>query len=534
MKMDFNTYNYPSTRNVVFGNKGMVATTVPLAAEAGLEILKKGGNAIDAAIATAAALTVVEPTSNGIGGDGFAIIWYEGKLYGLNASGVSPLNISIDKVKERGFNSMPKHGFLPVNVPGQPYGWREMIHRFGNLGMKDVLEPAINYARDGYPVSATVAYNWERVFKEYKKDLKGAEFEELFKTFTIDGETPKAGQVWKSEDMARSLEELAESDCLSFYEGDIAEKIHKFSQQYEGFISKEDLENYKPEWVEPARAHYRGYDVWELPPNNHGLVVLLALKILNNMSIEKDSLEAYHYMIEALKLGYADGLKYITDLRKMGVSVEDLLCDEYAVSRRELIKEDGVLTPTHGAFNTGGTVYLSTADKYGNMVSYIQSNYMDFGSGLVVPGTGISLHNRGYTFSLDESEYNRLEPNKKTYHTIIPGFITKDNEAVGPFGVMGAYMQPQGHLQTIINMVDFDLNPQEALDKYRWQWIEDRKVLVEEEFPEKIAKYLIDKGHEIEYSKATHTFGRGQIILKNKDVYIGGTEKRADGHIAVW
>lgn len=534
MKIDLNRQKYPSTRNLVFGKKGMVATTVPLAAEAGLDMLKKGGNAIDAAIATAAALTVVEPTSNGIGGDGFAIIWYEGKLYGLNASGLSPLNISIDRVKEQGFTSMPKYGFLPVNVPGQVYGWRESIERFGNLSLKEVLEPAINYAREGYPVSATVAYNWSRVFNRYRKELKGGEFEELFKTFTIDGETPRAGQVWKSKEMATSLQEISDSEGLAFYEGDIAEKIHNFSKKYNGFISKEDLKNYRPEWVEPVKANYKGYDVWELPPNNHGLVVLLALKILNNLEIKKEDFKSYHYMIEALKLGFVDGLKYITDLRKMGVSIEDLLSDDYALRRSKLIEDDRVLSPEHGAFDTGGTVYLSTADQDGNMVSYIQSNFNDFGSGLVVPGTGISLHNRGYTFSLDEREYNRLEGNKKTYHTIIPGFITKDNLPVGPFGVMGAYMQPQGHLQTVVNMIDLHLNPQEALDKYRWQWIEDKKVLVEEEFPKDLADYLTGKGHRIEYSTNTPSFGRGQVILRENDVYVGGTEKRADGHIAVW
>lgn len=532
MKINLNKSKYPSSRNLVFSHKGMVATTVPQAAEAGLEILKKGGNAIDAAIATASTLTVVEPTSNGLGGDGFAIIWYEGKLYGLNASGPSSSNISIEKVRNLGFNSMPKYGFLPVNVPGQIYGWREMSSRFGKLKFKEVLEPAINYAEEGYPVSTTVSENWGLAFNNYKRELKGPEFEEWFKNFTINGKAPKAGDIWKSKEMANTLKEIADSKGLSFYEGDIADKIHRFSKEYGGFISKEDLKAYKPEWVEPIKANYRGYDIWELPPNNHGLVVLLALEILNNFSIE-DNFDAYHYMIEAMKLAYVDGLKYITDFRKMGINTEEILSHEYSFNRSRLIKNEAII-PKYGAPNTGGTVYLATADKYGNMVSYIQSNFMGFGSGLVIPGTGIALHNRGYTFSLDKSEYNRLEPNKKTYHTIIPGFITKDDNAVGPFGVMGAYMQPQGHLQAIVNMLDFNLSPQEALDKYRWQWIRDKKVLVEEEFPKDIAKFLINKGHEIEYSKDIASFGRGQIILKYNDTYIGGTEKRADGHIAIW
>ena len=533
--MKFESYNtaYPSTRNLVFGNKGMVATTVPLAAEAGLEILKKGGNAIDAAIATAAALTVVEPTSNGLGGDAFAIIWYEGELYGLNASGPSSSNISIEKVKDLGFSQMPKYGFLPVNVPGQVYGWREMSNRFGKLSMNEVLNPAINYAIDGYPVSTTVSENWEKAFNRYSVELKGREFEEWFKHFSINGKPPRPGQVWKSKNMGNTLMEIAESEGLSFYEGDIANRIDKFSKEYGGFISKKDLKSYRPEWVKPIGVDYNGYDIWELPPNTHGLVVLLALKILSNFPVEKDNFESYHYMIEAMKLAYVDGTNYITDFRKMGISIEDLLSNEYTLNRSKNIGNNAII-PEYGAPNTGGTVYLSTADKYGNMVSYIQSNFMDFGSGLVVPDTGIGLHNRGYTFSLDHNAYNRLEANKKTYHTIIPGFITKDNRAVGPFGVMGAYMQPQGHLQTIVNMVDLKLNPQEALDKYRWQWIENRKVLVEEDFPEEIKRYLCNKGHEIEYSKDTASFGRGQIILNDSGVYIGGTEKRADGHIATW
>jgi gamma-glutamyltranspeptidase/glutathione hydrolase len=533
--MDFNyiKHKYPSCRNVVFSKKGMVATTQPLAAEAGLEVLKKGGNAIDAAIATASTLTVVEPTSNGIGGDGFAIIWFKDKLYGLNASGPSPYGISIDKVKNLGFKHMPKYGFLPVNIPGIPYGWREMSKKFGNLSLKEVLEPAIGYAKEGYPVSPTILSNWQKAFKIYKKELKGLEFEEWFKTFTIDGKPPKPGEIWKSEELSKTLEELAVSECLSFYEGDIADRIDKFSKKHGGFISKKDLEIYRPEWVEPLTTNYRGYDIWELPPNNHGLVVLLALNILSNFKIELYNMDSYHYAIEAMKLAFVDGLQYITDLNKMEVNLEDLLSKSYAYDRSKLIGHRAI-SPKHGVPNTGGTVYLSTADRDGNMVSYIQSNFMGFGSGLVVPGTGISLHNRGYTFSLDDKAYNKLEPNKKTYHTIIPGFITKDNKAIGPFGVMGAYMQPQGHLQVLINMIDFNLNPQEALDKYRWQWIKDKKILVEESFPKDIMKYLLKIGHDIEYSLDVGSFGRGEIIMKNGDTYIGGTEKRADGHIAVW
>lgn len=533
MKFNFYKNKYPSCRNVIFSKNGMVSTTQPLAAESGLEILKKGGNAVDAAIATAASLTVLEPTSNGLGGDGFAIIWYKDRLYGLNASGWAPREITIDKVRNMGYNVIPKYGFLPVTIPGMLYGWREMSRKFGALPFKDLLEPAIYYSEEGYPVSPTVSYNWNKAFKLYRKQLKGREFDEWFDTFLIEGRAPEPGDIWYSKKLASTLEELAQSQCISFYEGDIADKIDKYSREYGGFISKDDLKAYRPEWVEPISVNYKGYDIWELPPNTHGMVVLLALNILKNIDITMNSLEFYHYMIEAMKLAYVDGLNYITDMKEMGDNLKYLLDENYAIDRSKLIGEKAIL-PKYGALNTGGTVYLATADKYGNMVSYIQSNFMGFGSGLVVPGTGISLHNRGYTFSLNKEDYNRLAPNKKTYHTIIPGFITKNNKAIGPFGVMGAYMQPQGHLQSLVNMVDFNLNPQEALDKFRWQWIEGNKILVEEDFPKDIKNYLIHKGHNIQYSRDVGSFGRGQIIVKHGETYVGGTEKRADGHIAAW
>lgn len=533
MRFNYFEHRYSSCRNVIFAKKGMVSTTQPLAAEAGLEILKKGGNAVDAAIATAASLTVLEPTSNGLGGDGFAIIWYKDRIYGLNASGWAPSEITIDKVKNMGFDTIPRYGFLPVTIPGMLYGWREMSNRFGVLPFKDLLEPAICYSNEGYPVSPTVSYNWKKAFKHYRKQLKGKEFEEWFNTFSIGGRAPEPGEIWSSKELSSTLEELAQSQCLSFYEGDIADKIDKYSREHGGFIKKDDLKAYRPEWVEPISVNYKGYDIWELPPNTHGVVVLLALNILKNFHMSMDAIESYHYMIEAMKLAYVDGLNYITDIREMGNNLKNLLDENYAIDRSKLIGEKAIL-PKHGALNTGGTVYLATADKDGNMVSYIQSNFMGFGSGLVVPGTGISLHNRGYTFSLNEKAYNSLAPNKRTYHTIIPGFITKDNEAIGPFGVMGAYMQPQGHLQSIVNMIDFNLNPQEALDKFRWQWIEGKKILVEEDFPADIKNYLNHRGHDIQYSKDIDSFGRGQIIVKDGNKYIGGTEKRADGHIAAW
>ncbi len=533
MNFCFSEYEYPSQRTVVFGRKGMVATTQPLASQAGLEILKNGGNAIDAAIATAACLTVVEPTSNGIGGDAFAIVWTKGNIYGLNSSGPSPKAINIDSVIEKGYKKIPQHGFIPVTIPGQPYGWKELSRRFGKLPLKKVLEPAIDYGRNGFPVSPVVSYNWQRAANNYKNKLKGEEFKHWFDTFTIDGKAPKAGQMWRNRDIANTLEELGKTNCMSFYEGDIAEKIHKFSKEYGGYIRKNDLIEYKSEWVKPLSVNYRGYDIWELPPNTHGIVVLMALNILKNFDLKKDDSKTYHRMIEALKLAYADGLYYITDLNKMGINIDELISKDYGIERAKLIKDKAIM-PQFGTLNSGGTVYFATADSEGNMVSYIQSNFTGFGSGLVVPETGISLHNRGYTFSLDPNAYNKLESQKKTYHTIIPGFVTRNNQPIGPFGVMGAYMQPQGHLQVINNMLDHYLNPQEALDKPRWKWINDKTVFVEKDFSKDIVEELKKMGHEIKYSDDVGSFGRGQIILKNKDVLIGGTEKRADGYIGVW
>ena len=533
--MIFNSLSnrYPSQRMTVFSRKGMVATSQPLAAEAGLEVMKKGGNAIDAAIAAAACLTVVEPTSNGIGGDAFAIVWHKNNIYGLNSSGPAPKNITIKKLKNSGYNEMPARGFIPVTVPGVPYAWRELSKRFGNISIKEALSPAISYAIEGYPVSPIVSQNWQIAFETFKKILKGEEYKEWFQTFTIDGKPPKPGSLWRSRKMGRTLIELGESECLSFYEGDIAEKIDKFSKKYNGYLNKEDLLGFSPEWVNPISINYRGYDVWELPPNTHGIVVLMALNILKNFELEYGKVSSQHIIMEAMKLAYEDGLKYITDRDKMKVSTSSLLSEDYAYERAKLIKNKSI-QPKYGNPNLGGTVYLATADSEGNMVSYIQSNFMDFGSGLVVPDTGINLHNRGYSFSLDSLSTNCLKPGKKTYHTIIPGFITKRDRAIGSFGVMGKYMQPQGHVQVLTNLIDFNHNPQEALDRPRWQWIGNKEILVEPNFSEYMVKKLTELGHEIKYSEDIGSFGRGQIILREDETFIGGTESRADSNISSW
>ncbi|RXT03732.1 gamma-glutamyltransferase family protein [Ammoniphilus sp. CFH 90114] len=529
-------YPYHSRRNVTIARKGMVATSQPLAAQAGLEILKKGGNAIDAAIATAACLTVVEPTSNGIGGDAFALVWTKGKLHGLNASGPAPKSISIEAVKDRGYDVMPQYGFIPVTVPGAPSAWAALSERFGKLPLTEVLRPAIEYAEQGYAITPTLSYHLDVAYHQFKKNAQGDEFTTWFETFMPDDRAPRVGEIWRSPGHAATLQSIAETKAESFYRGELAEKMDQFSKQYGGFISKEDLEAFYPQWVDPIKVNYRGYDVWEIPPNGQGLVALMALNILKGFDLsEKDSVETYHKQLEAMKLAFADGLKYITDPEEMKVKVERLLSDEYAEQRRQRISSEAGF-PEAGEPTVGGTVYLATADEEGNMVSFIQSNYHGFGSGLVVPGTGISLHNRGKDFSLDPTHYNALKPGKKTYHTIIPGFLTKDNEAVGPFGVMGAYMQPQGHVQVIMNTIDFHLNPQAALDSPRWCWIKDKVVEVEPNFPDHLVQALERKGHEVQKSINHSRFGRGQIIWRDPKtgVLTGGTEPRTDGQIAAW
>ncbi|PLS03716.1 gamma-glutamyltransferase family protein [Neobacillus cucumis] len=526
---------YSSRRNTVYAKKGMIATSQPLAAQAGLEILKKGGNAIDAAIATAACLTVVEPTSNGIGGDAFALVWTKGELHGLNSSGPSPSSISIDAVKRSGYEEMPKYGWTPVTVPGAPAAWAELSRRFGRLPLTEVLKPAIQYAKEGFPISPTTGHFWELAYQTYMNAFKEEVFQSWFDTFAPNGRAPRIGEIWKSEGHAKTLQSIAETNAESFYRGDIADQIDAFSRKHGGYLRKEDLAAYSPEWVKPISVNYKGYDMWEIPPNGQGLVALMALNILKeDYFAEKDSPETYHLQIEAMKLAFSDGLHYITQEDKMSRTTEELLSDSYARTRRSLIGSEA-LEPVPGDPPKGGTVYLAAADEEGNMISYIQSNYMGFGSGVVVPGTGISFQNRGHGFKLDPEHENALEPNKKTYHTIIPGFITKDDQPVGPFGVMGGFMQPQGHLQVAMNLIDFSLNPQAALDAPRWQWVNGKTVHIEPTVPDHIAQALARKGHHIVRALDSGSFGRGQVIIRGENgTLAGGTEPRTDGSVASW
>ena len=538
--MDFQfdplSYPYASQRAVVYGRRGMVCTGNPLAAQAGLEILKMGGNAIDAAIATAAALTVVEPTANGIGSDAFALVWVKGELYGLNASGYSPAAMTLEALQERGYKEMPVLGMLPVTVPGTPAGWAELSKRFGKLPFEALMEPAARYAEEGYVLQTSVGSGWPRNLKKFQNAIKtDPSVQGWFDTFLPGGKCLSTGDVLVLKDHAATLREIGRTKAESFYRGELADKIDAYFRKFDSFLRKEDLAAYHPEWVKPITVNYKGYDVSEIPPNGHGISTLMALNILKELDLGPvDSFQSTHQQIEAMKLAFADAQRYVADPRYMKASVETLLSDEYAAERRACIGSTARL-PEPGDPIRGGTVYLCAADGEGNMISYIQSNYMGFGSGVVVPGTGIAMQNRGNNFSMDPTMDNCVGPHKKPYHTIIPGFLSKDGKAVGPFGVMGGFMQPQGHLQVVLNTIEYGMNPQAALDHPRWQWVGKNTIEVEQSFDNTLALQLQRAGHDIVVKADPLSFGRGEIIWRNDDgTLCGACEPRTDGHVAVW
>lgn len=535
---DAQEYKYASRRRVVHAKRGMVCTSQPLASQAGLTILQQGGNAIDAAIATAICQTIVEPTNNGLGSDCFALVWTGGKLHGLNGSGYAPQRLTPEAVAASGATEkMPLRGWEAVTVPGAPSAWAELHKRFGRLPFAKLFEPAIYYAEQGYPVSPIVARFWQEGIDALTPYKDNPAIAPWFATFDVHGNgvAPKTGELVTLPDHAKTLRILADSYCESYYRGELAQRLVEFSDKTGGYLSLEDLADYRAEWVEPVHINYHGYDVWEMPPNGHGITALMALNILKGMEIgAKDTGDTFHKQIEAMKLAFADGMHYIADPRYMQTRVEELLSDAYAAQRRALIGETA-LEPTHGKPFCGGTVYLCTADGEGNMVSFIQSNYKDFGSGIVLPGYGINLNDRGAGFSLNPELDDYLAPRKKPYHTIIPGFLTHEGEAVGPFGVMGAYMQPQGHVQVIMNTVDWLLNPQAALDAPRWQWIAGKEIWLESSVAPEIVEDLRRRGHEVRVLEDDTTFGRGEIIWRDSNgVLAGATEPRADGVVAAW
>lgn len=540
-EFDPRSYAYPSRRNVVYARKAMACTSIPQGAQIGLDVMKAGGNAMDAAVAMAAAMPLLEPTSNGLGSDCFALVWVEAekKLYGLNASGVAPAALSAAMVREMGHQAMPKAGWIPTMVPGAPAGWAELNRRFGTKPLAQLFAPAISAAREGVPVQVNLEPMWEadarRIASAMEQDpAPHAYWWERF--MKPDGTPYRAGDVFRWEEYAQTLEELAATGCESYYRGPLMEKIVAFSRATGGYFCEDDFRNYKPEWVEPISTDYKGYTVCEIPPNGHGITVLMALNLLKGLELsgQKDCADTYHKILESIKLAFADTKTYVADPRYMRTRVEDLLSEEYAARRRALISEQA-LTPEAGDPSCGGTIYLCTADPQGNMVSFIQSNYTTFGAGVAIPGTGISLQNRGANFSLDEGSDNCLAGGKRSYHTIIPGFLMRDGEAVGPFGVMGAFMQPQGHVLVVVNTVDYRMNPQEALDAPRIQWTGGKHIQLEREVPAHIAQELARRGHEVEIVNSNLHMGRGQIIWKTENgLYIGGTEPRCDGTVAAW
>jgi gamma-glutamyltranspeptidase/glutathione hydrolase len=532
-----------ATRSEVIAQYGMAATSQPLATQVALDILKKGGTAIDAAIAANAVLGVVEPTGCGIGGDLFAIIWNDekGKLYGLNASGRSPRSLKLEYFKNKGYDFIPSTGPLPVSVPGCVDGWFEMHEMFGRLPMRDILQPAINYARDGFPVSEVIAYYLNRNTQALK------EFPNIKETYMPDGKSPEKGEIFKNPRLASTLDKIAKGGRNEFYRGSIAKAIAAFMKSQGGFLTYDDMARHNSEWIEPVSSSYRGYDVWELPPNGQGIATLQILNILEGFDIEKmgfGSAEYMHLFTEAKKLAFEDRAKFYADPRFSAIPVSQLISKKYAAERRKLINPERagrVYDP--GKIEAGNTIYLTVADKYGNMVSLIQSNYRGMGSGMCPTGLGFVLQDRGEMFSLDAGHANGYAPGKRPFHTIIPGFITKSGKPYISFGVMGGDMQPQGHAQVIINLVDFKMNLQEAGDAPRMyhtgsseptgeQMTNGGVLSLENGFRWEEIQKLLSMGHRIEWNLGG--YGGYQAIMwddKNK-VWYGASESRKDGQAA--
>jgi len=527
-----------ASRSEVIGQHGMVATSHPLATQIGIDVLKKGGTAIDAAIAANIALGLMEPTGSGIGGDLFAIVWdaKEQKLFGLNASGPAPQSISLDYFKQQKLAKIPPFGPLPVTVPGAVDGWVKLHEKFGNQSFASLFEPTIDYARKGHPVTETIAYYLDRskeIFKQYPN------FSDVWMK---DGETTGKGDIFKNPQLANTLEIIAEKGRAGFYEGEVAKTIADFIQAQGGFLTYEDLANFNSEWVEPVSTNYRGYDVWELPPNGQGMVALQILNILENFDVKKMGLfssDYVHLFTEAKKLAFADRAKHYADPNFSKIPIEQLVSKSYAKERAALIDlAKAAQVDESGIPNGGDTIYLTAADQFGNMISLIQSNYRGMGSGMVPPGLGFMLQDRGELFSLEEGHANVIEGGKRPFHTIIPAFVTKDDKPYLSFGVMGGATQPQAHAQIIINLIDFGYNLQEAGDAPRLVhsgssqptdeiMLDGGSLSLEKGFGIAIEEALKEKGHKLQYQKGI--FGGYQAILIKDGVYFGASESRKDG-----
>ena len=536
-------FPYPSQRMPVCA-RNIVATSQPLAAQAGLHMLRLGGNAIDAAVATAAAMTVVEPTTNGLGSDAFALLWVKStehnKLFGLNGSGRAPKSLTPSHFE--GKDSMPRLGWDPVTVPGAVSAWMELSKRFGKLPFAKLLEPAIEYAANGFQVAPLTAGLWARAAKKYE------DFPEWGKTFLrADGAAPQAGEKFVMPHHAKTLEVIAASSGEAFYRGELAMKIADQAKRDGAAMTFNDLAAHGADWVDPIRVEYHGHRLYEIPPNGQGIAALIALGILRHWKLETlqvDCPDVIHLQIEAMKLAFADAHRYVADPRFMSLEPWQLLTDPYLESRSKLIDPNKAQDFKHGEPKPGGTILLTTADAAGNMVSLIQSQYEGFGSGVVIPNTGIAMQNRGACFTLEKGHPNEVGGGKRPYHTIIPGFLTAikgDGQDLPPrsvgndiplmaFGVMGGFMQPQGHLQVFTRIVDYKQNPQAALDAPRWQVTRGTKVTIEPGFESSLYDELKRRGHDLEIAELRSvTFGRGQAIYKLDDGYCGASDLRADG-----
>src|SRR5688572_21584255 len=500
-------FPYPSQRMPVLA-RNCVATSQPLAAQAGLRMMLKGGNAIDATLATAIALTVVEPTSNGIGSDAFCILWDGKKLHGLNASGRSPAAWTFDRFKGR--VAMPQRGWDSVTVPGCVSAWRELSVKFGKLPFADLFEPAVKYAADGFMVTPTIARLWANQVPELQHQPGFAD------AFMPRGRAPQPGEKFSFPAQAKTLQRIAETKGEAFYTGELAEKIAAFAKQHGGGLTVEDLASHRNDWVEPIGIDYRGYTLHEIPPNGQGIAALIALGILENFDVAAfpvDSVDTLHLQIEAMKLAFADTYEYVSDPATMRLKPSQMIDKAYLKTRAKLIDMKKARDPSPGQPAKRGTVYLTAADESGMMVSYIQSNFAGFGSGVVVPGTGISLQNRGLGFSVKADHPNVVAPGKRPFHTIIPGFVTRGGQPLMSFGVMGGSMQAQVHIQIMSRMVDYGQNPQAAADAPRWRIDSGVRVGIEYGVPEQTISELRARGHDMPQADRWSTdFGRAQLI----------------------
>lgn len=532
-----------ATRSEVIAKNGMAATSHPLATQVAIDILQKGGNAIDAAIAANAALGLMEPTGNGIGGDIFAIVWdaETKQLYGLNGSGRSPKSLTLEYFRENGYEKIPSHGPLPVSVPGTVDGWFALHKRFGSMEMEEILEPAIDYAEEGFPVTELIAYYWGRsaAFMDGYPNFK--------EVYMPGGKAPETGDVFKNPQLANTLRTIATGGRDAFYEGKLARTMANFIKEQGGFLSYEDLASHTSEWVEPVSANYRGYDVWELPPNGQGTAALQILNILEGYDFDTipfGSTMHVHLFTEAKKLAFEDRAKFYADPDFVDIPMDQLISEEYAAERRELIDLNrAARTYDAGKLEQGNTIYLTVADEAGNMVSLIQSNYRGMGSGMVPPGLGFMLQDRGELFNLEEGHANVYEPGKRPFHTIIPAFITKDGSPWVSFGLMGGAMQPQGHAQIVMNLVDFDMGLQEAGDAPRihhegsseptgYQMTDGGVLQLETGFPYETIRELMKLGHNIGFTLGAYGGYQAIMFDEGKGVYYGASESRKDGQAA--